>query len=172
MADDAQEAEKVELKSTDAPAVRDELERIRKEHSEGLLVPEEVVDNARHPDNPLHRFFDWSDDRAAEKWRLAQARSLIRQIKIVYPNDPEERLLPRYVSLTPDRNRSGGGYRPTREVLDNEQLRKELEATARKELMAWTQRYSLLSDIAKLAEEVIAEARKAAEAAASKRKKK
>jgi hypothetical protein len=51
---------------------------------QGKLSPEDVVQAARDPDSPLHSQFDWNDDEAAAKWRLEQARTLIRSVRVVF----------------------------------------------------------------------------------------
>jgi hypothetical protein len=133
------------IKKRDRRAIRQEMERIR--HGRDLLKPEDVVASARNGDSSLHRYFEWDDTVAGDKFRLMQARTLIREIKVVSPDDPQERLVPRFISLGSDRRQRGGGYRETAVVLSNEQLRKELETTARKELEAWTGRYEMLTGL-------------------------
>lgn len=49
----------------------------------GVLKPEHVVAAARDPNNPLHKEFTWDNDEAAAAWRLEQARTLIRSVKVV-----------------------------------------------------------------------------------------
>jgi len=46
----------------------------------GILTPSAVVDEARPEDSPLHAAFEWDDSIAAEKYRLEQARRLLRQV--------------------------------------------------------------------------------------------
>jgi len=48
----------------------------------GNLTPDAVVEDARHKKSPLHEFFDWDDSEAAHKWRIEQARSLIRSVRV------------------------------------------------------------------------------------------
>lgn len=47
------------------------------------LLPEDVVDAARNPNSTMHSFFEWDDSEAAAKFRLVQARWLIRSVEIV-----------------------------------------------------------------------------------------
>lgn len=54
----------------------------RLEHPNGDLDPADVVEAARDPASPLHPFFEWNNDEAAEQWRIGQARLLIRRVKI------------------------------------------------------------------------------------------
>jgi hypothetical protein len=58
-----------------------ELDRILKRH--GTLTAELMVDEARDPKSRLHRYFQWDDKRAADEYRLAQARSMIAASKFV-----------------------------------------------------------------------------------------
>jgi hypothetical protein len=62
--------------------LRSELLRIREEH--GKLTAAAVLDDARQPDSPLHVAFLWDDGEAAEQYRLLQARTLIRSVKIPF----------------------------------------------------------------------------------------
>jgi len=48
---------------------------------DGRLYPADVVNAARPKSSPLHRYFDWDDRSAAEKYRLDQARALIRSVQ-------------------------------------------------------------------------------------------
>jgi hypothetical protein len=49
---------------------------------DGRLTPEDVLNAAEDPSSPLHGWFDWNDDTAAHKYRLEQARMLIRTITV------------------------------------------------------------------------------------------
>jgi hypothetical protein len=41
----------------------------------------EVLEDARIVGSPLHDHFEWDDDVAAEKWRLAQAKELVAAVR-------------------------------------------------------------------------------------------
>lgn len=47
------------------------------------LTPRNVVDVSRNPLSALHPCFEWNDDAAADKFRLHQASTLIRSVKVV-----------------------------------------------------------------------------------------
>lgn len=49
---------------------------------DGRLTPEDVVAAARNPKSALHPHFNWDNKEAAHFWRLEQARTLIRSVKI------------------------------------------------------------------------------------------
>lgn len=63
------------------------LEQIRIENG-GKLTPEKVVEVAHEETHPLHVCFEWDDSKAGHQYRLWQARSLIRSVKIVIEDKP------------------------------------------------------------------------------------
>lgn len=67
--------------------LREELERIYHQHR--TLSPKLVVDTARPEDHPLHSRFQWNDEEAAERFRLAQAAQMIRSVRVVYKENPK-----------------------------------------------------------------------------------
>ncbi len=76
--------------SGDAEAVFTELEQIREQHDGQLHTPE-IVNAARSEDSALHPYFEWDDQKAAEKYRQNTARRLVRAV-IIKPekNTPED----------------------------------------------------------------------------------
>lgn len=75
-----------------APA-RDELARLA---VDGRITPEAVVAAARPKNSALHRYFEWRDKDAAHQFRLAQARALLRSIRVEIVTDRRTLVIPRY----------------------------------------------------------------------------
>ena len=121
------------------------LDSIRAANREGVLQAAEVVRAARNPQSIGHAYFTWDNTKAAEKCRLIEARDLIQKVYIVENADGSKQ--PAYLSLLPDRERPGGGYRSTTEVLSSKALRAQLELTAKAELRGWTERYRMLTSL-------------------------
>ena len=48
----------------------------------GKLTPEQVVNAAADEASALHSCFTWDDSEAAAKWRLDEAREIIRSVRI------------------------------------------------------------------------------------------
>jgi len=63
--------------STEAAA---ELKQL--ENRAGKLTPEQVVNAAADESSALHSCFTWDDSEAAAKWRIEEARELIRSVRI------------------------------------------------------------------------------------------
>ena len=123
-----------------------ELEAIR-QSSGGFLHPQSVVDFAKNPETALHHQFEWSDSEAAAKYRLAQARSVIKVA--VYVSEQTSEKVKAFVSLKSERH-NGVGYRAMAEVLDDEIMAENLVRDAYQDLMAWKRRYEKVRELAEL----------------------
>lgn len=64
-----------------------ELERIQNLY--GSITPEILVDEAKSKKSPLHPIFEWDDSKAAENYRLQQARILLNNIQVTVVTDGE-----------------------------------------------------------------------------------
>jgi hypothetical protein len=68
-------------KGTIKQQAAEELKQL--ESKAGKLNPEQVLDFAqKHPKTALYQCFDWENDKAGHKWRIEQARELIRSVRI------------------------------------------------------------------------------------------
>jgi hypothetical protein len=126
-----------------------ELESIRAAHG-GVLKPEHVVEFARNKRTALHSAFEWDDDVAAEKYRLTQARLIIRIM--VMPSPMTGELMPVNVSIMEDRKQPGGGYRSAIDVMSNPEMRRKLLRTALIEMVGFRKRYRALTELAQIFE--------------------
>ena len=134
----------LEKKVSDRELVLKELETIRHKH-DGLLRAEDVVEFARNPRTVLHTKFTWDNTEAAERFRLMQARQVIRVHVKIYPREKQK--VRAYVSMLKDRAQ-GGGYRATDEVMRIEALREQLLYQAHREMRAFMSRYEHLEELA------------------------
>lgn len=119
------------------------LKRLTREN-DGLLLPETVVDAARPENSPLHSSFEWNNGRAAEKYRIWQARKLLRVCVETIPQSKEP--VEVFVSLRSDRDE--GGYRIQTDVLSDSEMRKILLADALAELELFREKYARLRELA------------------------
>lgn len=129
----------------DAKTAGAELERIRERAEQ--LTPEDVVNEARPKDAPLHPAFEWDNKRAGEAWRVHQARNLIRAIQVV--QDGEVRA-PVYVNVRPESGTDPSYYQAVSVVIQNpDELRRAIGLLTEKLHAA----QSALADIQRLAGE-------------------
>lgn len=128
--------------------IKQELEALA-EANNGLLHPEKVVEFAKDPATALHSRFEWDDTEAAEKYRVWQARQLIKVTVTVLPNENEDefKVIPLFVSLKEDRQ-NGGGYRTLVDVMNDDQMRKRLLSQAYNDFKLWQKKYQQLKELA------------------------
>jgi hypothetical protein len=113
----------------------------------GKLTPEKVLEVASGSVHPLHSYFEWDDTTAAIEYRLSQARSLIKSIKVNVVTPADQLIEVRaYVSLPSDRVK-GDGYRHITDVLNSTQLRAELISDIRRTADEWSKKASLFGAV-------------------------
>lgn len=124
--------------------VRKELAEIEKQN--GRISAQAVVDRARPENSILHKFFDWNDETAAEKHRLAQARHIINMVVVEVKNNNKESLITRaYVEVD-----HKTGYRSLSVVVKSPSLRSQLLAQALKDIEIYSAKYAVLIDVIEL----------------------
>lgn len=121
--------------------IKEELEAIRGNNG-GMLHTSLIVDWARnHTESALHTQFEWNDAKAADEYRIWQARRLVA---IYVDRESGERKL---VSLTIDRS-NGGGYRHIDDVVRAPDLREILLRDALAELERVRMKYLHVKELA------------------------
>lgn len=129
--------------------VREELEQLRLNNGGELVAPSAVVEFAkRNKRSALHKEFEWNNTKAAQQYRLEQARHLIRLYVNVVPTENGDIPARMYVSLVSDRRKTGGGYRTLQSVMTNDELRHELLQQALDELQRVRRKYQNLQELA------------------------
>ncbi len=147
-------------KQADPQVIGEELARLMAAN-DGNLKPEAVHEAAKNRRSPLHRHFEWDDAKAADAYRVDQARGIIRLIKAVEITDGGRELYagPAFVSIYDGRRRT---YKAIGEVVTNTRLQLLVMQQAIRDLEAWEKRYGEFEEICQLvrvARERLADAR-------------
>lgn len=124
--------------------VRAELARIAAEH-DGLLFPAHVVEAAQPEDSPIHDRFEWDDSEAGIRYRMWQARQLIRVHVVVGP-EPGVEPVRAYVSLSTDRI-AAGGYRAIVDIRSSDELYQVMLRDAIDELERMRRKYESIREL-------------------------
>jgi hypothetical protein len=102
------------------------------EDRQGRLTPEQIVDAAQNTSSALHGCFCWDDSEAAHKYRIEQARELLKRVKIAIEYHETTIRVVGYVR-DPDGKRSESQYRATMRITKRgavEVMEAELSAIA------------------------------------------
>lgn len=136
------------LDSDKAPVVGHCLEQIQKRTGRRGIKPSEVIDEAKEPSSPLHEFFEWDNTKAAEAYRVEQARHLLAAITVEYEDVNESRPVRLFVNMKPQGEGNEREYIPTVAVLSDASMRAQLIRQALGEADAWRKRYEHLNELA------------------------
>ena len=118
------------------------------------VKPQQIVKYAEeHPDSELYKCFTWDDNRAAEKWRLHEARNIVLNLKVTYQDADEQPLTNEPVRLML-RTENTGGYKPTIKIVQNLSEREGMLRMAMAELQAFRKKYASLSELEKVFEAI------------------
>lgn len=116
--------------------------------STGALTPSNVVDVARSPEHPLHIRFEWDDNIAGEKYRLAQAGELIRSVQLVFRKaDGNRAKIREFHSVDRD---GGHVYEPIVEVASDPTVSKILLADMLRDWQQFKRRYEHMKEFIEL----------------------
>ena len=77
----------------DAEVIGPQIESMAEQ---GDISERAIVDTARSDNSPLHRFFDWNDASAADRFRLHQAGMMLRSIRVRFTENDRARSAPAY----------------------------------------------------------------------------
>ncbi len=137
------------LATVNPAVVGEAIESISKRHN-GAVTPEVVVEASKPKTAPLHNYFEWDDSIAGQRYRLDQARYLIRAVVQPMKIDGQEIRTRAFVRVPSPENgvrRETGDYRPIRAVLSNKESRATLLRQALSEHKAWGERYAMLTEL-------------------------
>lgn len=131
----------------DASTIANEL---AKHFPNGNIQPKEVVEIARSPRSALHTYFEWDDDKAAEAYRVAQARTLIKCIVVEQDGDYTPAYQHVFVQSANSYN-----YTTTAICLEDESLWEQVVDQALREAVSWSRRYESYKQLAPIHEAII-----------------
>jgi hypothetical protein len=109
----------------------------------GELTPKAVVEAARSSSNVLHKHFEWDDSKAAEAFRLDQARNVIRSIH-AEDEDASDGHAAAFVSVS---DKGGTSYRTLDAIKNSADLQARVLAQAERDLDAFQRRYRAMQDV-------------------------
>jgi hypothetical protein len=139
---------------------------------DGSLRPEDILDAAKSAAHPLHSCFVWDDTEAAARYRLLQAKALVRYVRIIIPTPEHRTIIVRMFASLPSDRFSGAGYRTLSSVLSDEEKKRELVISALRELEAFQRRYANLQELAGVMGEITRLTRNLEKAARTKKPRK
>ncbi len=117
------------------------LDMLQDKH--GVIEPRMVLTEAKKKSSPLHDYFEWDNTRAANKYRLHQARALVNHIEItIVYDDGKEGTVRRFHNISVvEQGEKRQCYVNIKTVADNEDYIEQIVERAFREANAWRERY-------------------------------
>jgi len=113
-------------------------EEILKIEEKGKLTAENVVEESKDKNNPLHDYFEWDNKSAGNKWRVHQARLLINYIIEPVIDDDKNKIFS-YEIINMD---DGKEYKHYNKILSRSDWRNQIITQATGHLLYWRQKYN------------------------------
>ena len=132
------------FKGLNADDVGAEFKRIKEKHR--TINKSLIVEESKNEDSYLHEYFEWDNEKAADKWREEQARLLIKNIKVTVVNETIECSVRAFVhTVTTDcPTRS---YVPIQEVINDETAYKDLVSQIERDYGNFKSKYAIIEEL-------------------------
>ena len=141
----------------DANIVGGVVEQIEDEY--GSVTKERLLEVSRPNDSVTHSLFEWDDPKAAEMYRLDQAKHIIGALRVVYVNsDCEQVTVKAFVNVSELSDKAA--YRNVEVVLQDEDSREIYLKRVQNELNAFVKRNKNIKELADMLETAAKELRK------------
>lgn len=108
----------------------------------GGLTAERLVDVSRPEDAPLHKEFEWDDNKAAELYRRSQGRALIRHLVSVEVDEKGKEYQERVIFHVPSENT----YMTKEAVIRNTEALASLKKQAFREMISFKAKYKRIKE--------------------------
>ena len=132
------------------------------------LTPQRLVDVSRDVDAPMHNQFEWDDKVAGEKYRVEQAKQVIRNLVIVKSDVATEKKLRLEMELestekkideTRDRAfhstyEGTNRYIPLMDALEDKAWRNNLLEAAKRDARCFIYKYHRLEELSKIIDDM------------------
>lgn len=133
-----------------AQVAGDRLETLRDE--KGVLRARDVVEDARPKKAVLHNCFEWDNLKAAEEYRVAQARQMLAALVIVPIEAPDSEPVRALIAI--GESNEPNDYMPLSQVMTSEELRKRALNIALADLRRTREKYHHLKELEKVWEQL------------------
>jgi hypothetical protein len=135
-------------KGIDAQMVADEIANIGE-----AVTAEQIVDKAKDKNTELHKCFTWDDESAAEKYRIIEARQIVRHLVREELPDVKNDTPPLRIFY---KTNNGEGYKHIeRTIIKREDEYQALLARAMMELRAFKAKYSMLEELREILDLIV-----------------
>ena len=128
--------------NADAQLVGEEIMEIGEE-----ATAQQILDKGRDESTELHKCFEWDDGIAAEKYRLHQARSIVRMLVLDRTDEQKENNAPEIRAFRKTDLSPSSGYKPMVKIVTNDDEYQKMLKIAYAELHSIKLKYQHLEEL-------------------------
>lgn len=114
---------------------------------ENGITAESLLEHSRDENALLHSCFEWDNTKAAEKYRLNQARGIISNLVAIQINEKPQAPVRSFVSVTETKHSEKGRFMPIVEAITNDKSRVIVLENATRELQQIREKYATLEEL-------------------------
>lgn len=126
------------------------FERLEAEYGE--VTPENLLKEAEPEDSPIHKLFEWNDEKAAALYRRGQSQKIILDLRVEVEAEGEKFNVPAYVNVVSGDARSS--YQNVIRSFQVAETRDIILARAYNELETFRLKYAKFQTFARLIDEI------------------
>lgn len=119
--------------------IRAVYNELSKKSVDGGVTPEMVVKASKAKNSPLHDYFEWNDGKAAQGYRLWQARMMMRDMTVEIEDVKTREFQNIIVEIDDSKTRK---YYHLDQILSDDDLKKRVLAQVTRQLRFMIQRYN------------------------------
>lgn len=114
------------------------------ERSHGALTPELVLNESRDENAVLHPCFEWDDDKAAEGFRLYQARKILNNITVKIEHSPMKapQVVRAFINVNDETKKERGKFVAMATIMRNPDYKAQILKNALYELQTFKNKYA------------------------------
>jgi len=132
----------------DAQIIGKRINKIIEKNKLKEISSKELLEDAKNPESPIHKYFDWNNTEAAEKYRLYQARLIINHIEITITTPSQKEIPVRaFLNIKNKDDNSKRVYVTIEKALSEEDLRIQILKQALSEIKNWQRKYSIYTEL-------------------------
>ena len=144
-----------------AQTVGERLDYLRKKYKR--LTPQIIVSDAKPKDSVLHKAFEWNNNKAADLYRVDQARYMMRSIVIcTLPTGEKCKPTKMWISIRSEKDKNKREDIHIYDAMSNPKLRRIVLKQALDELQQWKRRYEDYVELAEIFQAIATTHRKIA----------
>lgn len=132
----------------EAQVAADTIRELQKTLGKDTITAQELLDDSRDENAPLHSCFEWDDTIAAEKYRLWQARHIIHSLEVVIAKENMPTTSTRlFVNVVPQAPKRQGEFTTIDIALKNKTYREQILSNALIELRSFRRKYAAYEEL-------------------------